>query len=396
MSWLDDYQQGSFRGVSFKVSSHEGTSGRRDQVTEFPGRDNPYIQDHGQKPRRFTIDAYVIGDSYHIDRNKLIKALDRKGPGKLIHPYMGDFQVVITDYSYRDTVREGGMCRFTITCIVSSDLKLPTKTIDTIKKVAEAKENAFFAYQELFEEIWKISRVPKTVADSALDTIDRAFALMESDKSAVSFLASFRRDIKNVRGRLIAVAYDTSSLIGYTLDLMRLGTDEDNEEIDVTSSVSRQSFEDLKSFTNFEPSDIINQKDDEPSKVYSETIQYSAIINMAGLLSLIEFESAETAEDFRNLVFIRLDQIMESTPDDEFYNALYELRSTVSQHIDEQVRELPRRVKYVPIETTAALLISYNIYGTVSKEQKIIERNKISHPAFINGSVPLEILTNAE
>lgn len=394
--WLRNYKQASFRGVEFFVPGHEGRGGRRHQVTEFPGRDTPHIEDLGRKVKTFSIEAYVIGDSYHIQRNLLITALDKKGPGKLVHPYLGDMQIAVPDYTWRDTVQEGGMARFSITCIEAGELRFPTKVVDTVTKVATAKQSSLDALQVWFEKVWKISRVPKTVADAALDTVDKGFALMQSDKSAVSSIASFRRDIQNVRGNLIAIAYDAAELMENTIGLMRLGTDDTSDEIDVTSETGKQSFEDLKPLTVYQSTDIISGDEDEPAKVYAEVYQASAIINMAGLLSIIEFESAETAEEFRDLVYARLDAIMETVSDDSIYNALYELRSSTAEHIDSKIRNLPRRAEYVPIVSLPAILISYNVYGTISRETEIIKRNKISHPAFVSGSVPIEVLIDVE
>ncbi|WP_431355959.1 DNA circularization N-terminal domain-containing protein, partial [Algimonas porphyrae] len=51
MSWRDQLEKASFRGVPFHVSRSGGEVGRRVQLTEYPLRDRPYAEDLGRKAR---------------------------------------------------------------------------------------------------------------------------------------------------------------------------------------------------------------------------------------------------------------------------------------------------------------------------------------------------------
>ena len=85
MGWIDRYRQAEFRNIKFYIPNVEGQGGRRNVVHELPERDTPFVQDLGRKGRRFSIEAYVIGENYDIQRDSLITVLERKGSGKLIH-----------------------------------------------------------------------------------------------------------------------------------------------------------------------------------------------------------------------------------------------------------------------------------------------------------------------
>lgn len=93
-SWKDNLRPASFRGVPFQVDD-EGTFGRRVQVHEYPNRDKPYTEDLGRAARRFTINAYLVGDDFFEVRDRLIVAIDTPGPGTLVHPYYGEIAVCI-------------------------------------------------------------------------------------------------------------------------------------------------------------------------------------------------------------------------------------------------------------------------------------------------------------
>ena len=72
MSWRDRYLTASFRGVEFKVQKHDATFGRRQVVYEYPQRDTPSTEDLGRRARELSLDAYVIGEDYHLQRDRLI------------------------------------------------------------------------------------------------------------------------------------------------------------------------------------------------------------------------------------------------------------------------------------------------------------------------------------
>ncbi|MEN4843378.1 DNA circularization N-terminal domain-containing protein, partial [Pantoea agglomerans] len=79
MSWNDNLQDASLRGIAFKVDSDEATFGRRVQVHEYPNRDKPWAEDLGRATRRFSVQAYLIGDDFFEQRNRLIEAIEKPG-----------------------------------------------------------------------------------------------------------------------------------------------------------------------------------------------------------------------------------------------------------------------------------------------------------------------------
>ena len=57
MSWREQLQIASFRGVEFKVDSHSISGGRRVEVHEYPLHDTLYAEDLGRKARECSFDA---------------------------------------------------------------------------------------------------------------------------------------------------------------------------------------------------------------------------------------------------------------------------------------------------------------------------------------------------
>jgi len=392
MAWLDDYRQASFRGIPFHVPAYEGNGGRRLQVTEFPGEDTPYVEDFGKKAMHQSLEVYVIGDDYHLVRNRLIKALDAPGKGLLVHPYLGDMYVMIESYTWRDSSQEMGMARFTIGFVEAGALRFPTTTVDTKGAVALAKEAAETAVIEDFSEEFSIVNKAISIVNATGRAITAGFALMETAKQTVASASSYRRSLENVANQALAMMYDGLELMENVKDLMTFGTNA-NDDTEATEDNARASYEDMKPMYVYDPT-AATTEDDDPTKLFQESFNRLALINQAGLLSFINFQSKEEAEELRDEVFAGIDSVLEATVSDDVYDTFYSLRTAVAQDIDERARKLPRLVNKTLNISTPAMILSYELYGTIAREQEIIDRNRVVHPAFVPGGIPIEVLIN--
>lgn len=95
MAWKDRLVEASFRGVPFKVEEESAGTGRRVETHEYPNRDKPYTEDLGKITFRPSITAYVVGDDCFDQRDRLIDALNKPGPGTLVHPTYGELKVCV-------------------------------------------------------------------------------------------------------------------------------------------------------------------------------------------------------------------------------------------------------------------------------------------------------------
>ncbi len=118
MSWREQLREASFRGVKFYVDGAETEVGRRTVLHEYPFKDIPWNEDLGKATRHYTVTAYVVQSldnsyDYFVERDKLIAALEEKDAGTLIHPYLGELQVVLAERaSIEETSADGGIARF--------------------------------------------------------------------------------------------------------------------------------------------------------------------------------------------------------------------------------------------------------------------------------------------
>lgn len=119
--------QASFRDVMFHVESGTPMGGRRTVTFEYPKKNDPYSEDMGRHAKRFSITGYLVykplsgGETdtrydYVKQRDRLMKALDEDGPGKLVHPVFAKsgIQVMCERWSMTETRERGGYTEFSM------------------------------------------------------------------------------------------------------------------------------------------------------------------------------------------------------------------------------------------------------------------------------------------
>ena len=197
LTWADDIKKNSsFRGASFFIRDTGTNFGRRNIVHQYPLKDTPYVEDIGSDTDEFTIEGYIIQDgslekddpnylNYFLERDDLIKALKEKGPGQLIHPFLGIIDVsLIGKAEMKESFQEGGIARFLMTFIRAEEPSAPfPKTIvnhqDGIDSVITKGQNYV---RDNFGDKYKNEEAPGLIAA----TVSRALTSLNKMLSSVT------------------------------------------------------------------------------------------------------------------------------------------------------------------------------------------------------------------
>ncbi|WP_338317914.1 DNA circularization N-terminal domain-containing protein, partial [Escherichia coli] len=190
-TWRDNLYDASFRGVPFSVESDEGVFGRRVQVHEYPNRDKPYTEDLGRATRRLTINAYLVGDDYAEQRDRLITAIETAGPGTLIHPQFGEMQGCIDgQVTVSHSGTEGRMCRVSFQFVESGELSFPVAGAATARKLEESSVFLDELIEDMFGD-FDLAGMPDFIQNDViarttdmLGTVQTAFKMVNSAVSA--------------------------------------------------------------------------------------------------------------------------------------------------------------------------------------------------------------------
>lgn len=395
MAWLDNYRKAKFRNVSFFVPSAENSGGRRGAIFEFPNRDIPYVEDMGRKARRHTVDAIIVGDNYMSIRNDLINALEKKGSGKLVHPYIGTLDVLCIDYTFSERVEEGRMVKFSMNFVETGLLKFPETIIDTTGDVAAKKlsalQQAKLNYTNRMLALQRARRPVYTQYDNLVNTVEFAIELLEDAKGTVSDASSYRRELTNLFDNLRTALLNNDNFADSLSDLMTFGTNED-DDFPVDAENARNQIDEMKVMFDFMPTETLGATGVEaPSTIFQDFFQTLAVINALGLMSILEYDSVNEAREIRNVIYTKLDELLIATSDDELYTTLYDLQTAVTRDLNRRATSLPVLAEWVSNISLPAIVISHELYGSIDEEQDIIDRNNVSHPLFVPGGVPIEV-----
>jgi len=148
-TYYDRWFKASFRGFEFFTDNHDAKGGRRLVVHEFPGAEEPQVEDMGGKSREFQINAYFIGASYDLECNGLMAKLNQPGARWLTHPWIGRLWVRALQWSRQESSDKNGYCTLTIAFVPGGEQPYsaePDKVdiaVDRTHKLADAAQDDF-------------------------------------------------------------------------------------------------------------------------------------------------------------------------------------------------------------------------------------------------------------
>ncbi len=420
MGWRESLRKGSFRGIPFFVDSSSAGFGRRNVLHEYPLRDIPYAEDLGRAQKEFTVEAYVIGNDYLRERDSLISACERPGRGELIHPYYGSIFVVVSGkIRVSESTSEGGVARFSIPFAEAGERIFPSARNDIFSRIANARDNLLSKAQSAFELAYQVLEFPQFVLNTAKETVRALSDTFTGIKGSIEgTFAEFYHSAKQI-------AEDIDSLIPNAgkLSPAILGT---ISKISTISEDPREVIEAYKILMNFGGKDFggkdipnqpaSNQLDPPviPALVAAlggtatrvrekqnldaivGLVKQAAIAWVAPIAAQAAYPSLQDAITARDEILAVIDQQMEAEDiDDDTYQALHDVRKTLSEALPPPTEDLPSVVPYQNIQTRPSLVLAYDLYEKLDREADIVERNQVEHPGFVPGGITLEVIRDA-
>lgn len=114
MSWRDNLRPASFGGVRFHTRDRKDAGGHRIKNHEYPKRDINFPEEMGRATRKWSVDAYLVGDDYMSGRDALIRACKRHGPQQYRDFWGRSGLVLCENWSVVETSHDGRFCKFSL------------------------------------------------------------------------------------------------------------------------------------------------------------------------------------------------------------------------------------------------------------------------------------------
>ncbi len=430
MTWRENLHlegRGSFRRAEFFVDSADSSVGRTSVVHRFPGRDFPKVEDLNRAPREFKLVCYVLGEEYHVARDKLRVEFEKLGSGQLVHPYWGEFKVAVTSpVRIRETVQEGGLARFDLDVVEVTDSKITIATVDKEPDVAIKADAALDEAKTELESTFNLTGAIESVRTAAVSVIqtatqnirsarapaNAAINLVDDVGSAIDDLESQAATLVTAPGALADSIKDVlakvmgglAKLEQVTADLIAAGQ-KGVEAVD--GSVFFDDFRAERALEVFvkltENGDALQTVQDTGSTQSDIEIanqaalvriyQVTGAIESARAFSIFAFDSRDKAIEIRDVVATELDALAEVS-EDNLYGKLVDLRASLTTHLSEVATALPDILDVTLPVTQPSLVLAYDLYGSIALEGDLIARNNVANPMQVPGSVVLKVVAN--
>lgn len=404
MGWKENLREASFRGIVFQVNSHGLDGGRRVVKHDFPMRDKGSTEDMGRKAKAFTVDAFVLGDDYMRERDALISACDEAGSAELVHPYLGTLKVNCEGYSLHESAEEGRLARFTLTFCESGEAEFPNSSVDAAAVAEEAADEVEAVALDDFAESFSLDGMPEyAIADVTAQFIE-AVGKVKDIANTVNTIASGGVGIMKTLS-------DFSGGLNSMLNAPRLLGDSFSNLLKGVTGIFDSPFEAAKrladmfdfgtgsssvSTTPISPKTATRLRQAQNRDAITALIQRAAVIQTIRIAPTATFETVEDAREMSAIITDKIDSIMENPATvDAVYMAFQKARTAVVAAVPPENVSLPNLVDYVPVKTLPSLVIAYDLYEDASREAEIVSRNRVSHPGFVPGAVPLKVIADA-
>lgn len=423
MAWKDRLVDASFRGVKFKVEDESAGVGRRVETHEYPNRDKPYTEDLGKVTMRPNISAYVIGDDCYEQRDRLIEALNKPGPGTLVHPSYGELKVCVDgEIRVSTTTSEGRMVRFDLRFVEAGELSYPTSGAATAQNLTTSCSALDDCISTGFGQ-FGMEGMPDFVQAGVIDdatsmvgfvsdkmkmvdvAISAAARAMQGDisvllpppssgKGFVEALQTMWRAGKRLSGNAGDLSTMIKNFSGITLgsDLAPRGvwkTDSATTRNRIrqrnyvasairTTAISEAAY----AVTNI-PAPKAPGVTDSSQPAGWPAVSHPALNNAPAATSPAALPTWEELVDIRDTLNQTIDKEMARTDDDQLFLALRRVKADLNADIKDRLQQTQRTVIRTPEEVTPALVLAATWYDNAARDSDIIRRNAIAHPGFV-------------
>jgi prophage DNA circulation protein len=388
MSWRDNLQPASFRGVSFGVDDSDLGAGRRTARHDYPQRDLPYIEDMGRKAREYRVEGHIVGKDYMTARDALLTACEQSGPGELVHPYYGRLNVICGEVSIRESSRDGGMCTVSMAFTEAGEVAYPSSTDETQQATIDAADNALAAAKTALTDTVTIPGLPAYVAEGFNGVAGDALSLANEKLASLGPLTEFQSGLSSLQSATSGSVADVSGFADGFADLVNI--DVDGTTASLSELIALADFGDDIATVPTTTSSREQQSENQAAMI--GYVRQVAAIVAAQVTASTTFDSYDEATEARSTIANLLDELSETAGDD-LYRVLQELRAAVVQDLSDRAADLSMVLSHTPNTTLPALAIAWSLYGDIEQADDIISRNGVRHPGFVPGGEELQILS---
>lgn len=132
MSTFDQLLSAEYKGISFLVDSEETSEGRKIAVHDYVNNSRRFVEDLGELPSTFSVNAFVHGDDCIQQSQNLRGVLRESTQGSLTLPHLGTFEVKPGPFTVQTKMTSVGRIDFKLTFYLSEAGIFPVSQENTL------------------------------------------------------------------------------------------------------------------------------------------------------------------------------------------------------------------------------------------------------------------------
>ena len=413
-TWKQGLLDAKLDDVVFLYREVRNTSGRRTDVTEFSGRDEPYVEDHGKMFFRTACQAFLIGDNYVPQRDRLIDILTSGGTKRFQHPYLGDIPVQVHgEVTWIESDTNGGVVTFDFTLVQVGEAE-PLIRI-TFEDQAPARVAAVAEVSAA--EPWDLSDATGALLGSVVSEIQRGVSMLAAVNGEIEAtlgeisqvsqaLQHLSREVaklvstpQRLKANLFAIFLALGDILANAVPNPRLSSPSvaaSSAGVRIVADLTAQSFTELFSFTSTARNYVTPipqaQQEDRVHGSITSTFRQGAIFTAISAYAGVQLESSNDATLVIQTLDTRMSDTMASLTDPKVYSLFERLKADTIEHLVKVSQNAPRVKTTLTRATESSVMLAYRLFGDARRAEDIVLRNKIPHPLFIPAYISIESL----
>jgi len=392
MSWRDRLRPATFRGIPFRVRAHDAGGSRRVVVHEFPGRDTPLVQDLGRGTETTALQAYIVGLDYDLDRDRLLEALAERGPGELVHPYLGTLRVQVTGYQLEERTDEGGLAIINIAFVEAGDgTAILTSRAGSLQGADDAANGALDGAEAGYDA--DTFGRPDQVLEGLIATVEGFSSTLAGFSVAgpLRAVARYRRLATRLADAILAVL----AFPARQATLVRQAVTELDAAVNSRQVLLGLHLDALKQRPKLRGgAGAFARLRDRNAQSAADLFRTMHAAEAVRAAIRVRWASRQDAERARGLILEEIDSL-QRTVGDVAYRALNALAAQLSAALPGPDADLPELLTLTIEAPVPALVLAHRLYGTRARTDALLARNRavIPHPGLVNTGTRLEVLS---
>jgi prophage DNA circulation protein len=412
LPWVGaNLRPGALRGLLFYVQTSEETSTRRWVTHEFPGRDEAWHEDLGQKTRSFSVEGVLVGPDVVLQSRAFARAAADPEPATLLHPWLGAMRVVVLDCRISHDVNQARVARVSLRVEKAGTKPAPTFGIDSLGEVLDEADRLLTAAQSIYAEYRFMRAAADFIVQSFYASVTGIAGAIESTLSSVGLVGGAAGSVAALSTMsdaalvsdtavplaLAAATRDVSSLAGGRAALDD-GTDAAPQAAFAALGILAE--QDLVAAPEAAPATPARKQLADAQGGLALLAQVMIAGEFARAAAAVPWASRDEAMAARDRVSDALANAADAAAAagwNAVWQRLVALRAAMAADLAARAAPLPRLRRLELPDVMPATLIAYRLDGdslsdVFGRGAALAARNRVRHPGFVPAGSPIEVL----